>query len=175
MNKIEQMLTMMERARALGLAPEMQATVDAAILAEVGIAKQPQETVEQDAVEQSGELRHQLLEHKRLEAQRRREIYRNWVSQHRELRVVADLVAQAIKVAGSHQAFGDAIGAPASICRTFLDGFTAPQEREARIIADLIGYSQDDVVDACRKSTERINTLRASSGMQRSIRRMGHN
>jgi hypothetical protein len=97
------------------------------------------------------------------------------VSQHRELRVVADLVAQAIKVAGSHQAFGDAIGAPASICRTFLDGFTAPQEREARIIADLIGYSQDDVVDACRKSTERINTLRASSGMQRSIRRMGHN
>jgi len=170
MNKIEQMLTMMERARALGLAPEMQATVDAAILAEVGIAKQPQETVEQ-----SGELRHHLLEHKRLEAQRRREIYRNWVSQHRELRVVADLVAQAIKVAGSHQAFGDAIGAPASICRTFLDGFTAPQEREARIIADLIGYSQDDVVDACRKSTERINTLRASSGMQRSIRRMGHN
>jgi len=170
MNKIEQMLTMMERARALGLAPEMQATVDAAILAEVGIAKQPQETVEQ-----SGELRHQLLEHKRLEAQRRREIYRNWVSQYRELRVVADLVAQAIKVAGSHQAFGDAIGAPASICRTFLDGFTAPQEREARIIADLIGYSQDDVVDACRKSTERINTLRASSGMQRSIRRMGHN
>jgi len=170
MNKIEQMLTMMERARALGLAPEMQATVDAAILAEAGIAKQPQETVEQP-----GELRHQLLEHKRLEAQRRREIYRNWVSQHRELRVVADLVAQAIKVAGSHQAFGDAIGAPASICRTFLDGFTAPQEREARIIADLIGYSQDDVVDACRKSTERINTLRASSGMQRSIRRMGHN
>ena len=88
---------------------------------------------------------------------------------------MADLVAQAIKVAGSHQAFGDAIGAPASICRTFLDGFTAPQEREARIIADLIGYSQDDVVDACRKSTERINTLRASAGMQRSIRRMGHN
>ena len=39
MSKVSEVLTMLERSRALGLSAEVQATLDAAILAEMGIQR----------------------------------------------------------------------------------------------------------------------------------------
>ena len=48
MSKVSEILTMLERSRALGLSAEVQATLDAAILAELGAKKSAPAAVQLD-------------------------------------------------------------------------------------------------------------------------------
>jgi len=194
MSKVSEVLTMLERSRALGLSAEVQAILDAAILAEMGIQRksapaavqldifatrfEPSTTSSSTSSTTSSstdaptpEERRAALEHKKREAVRLRMIYAEWMWSDPTLRQIGEWLAQAIKVAGSQRALALLLGVTGSIIESYLGGFTMPGAREARIIAGLIRLPEDLVVSMCDAAGDHLDELRAAQGLRRAVRR----
>ena len=185
MSKVSEVLTMLERSRALGLSAEAQATLDAAILAELGAKKSAPAAVQLDIfaarVEPSTasssadaptpEERRAALEHKKREAVRLRMMYAEWMWSDPTLRQIGDWLAQAVKVAGSQRALSLVLKVTVSMIDSYRGGFTVPGPREARIIAGLIRLPEELVVSMCDAAGDHLDELRAAQGLRRSVRR----
>jgi len=193
MSKVSEVLTMLERSRALGLSAEAQATLDAAILAELGAKKSAPAAVQLDIfaarVEPSTpssstssttlsstdaptpEERRAALEHKKREAVRLRMMYAEWMWSDPTLRQIGDWLAQAVKVAGSQRALALVLKVTVSMIDSYRGGFTVPGPREARIIAGLIRLPEELVVSMCDAAGDHLDELRAAQGLRRSVRR----
>jgi DNA-binding transcriptional regulator YdaS (Cro superfamily) len=194
MSKVSEVLTMLERSRALGLSAEVQATLDAAILAEMGIQRksapaavqldifaarfEPSTTSSSTSSTTSSstdaptpEERRAALEHKKREAVRLRMMYAEWMWSDPTLRQIGEWIGQAVKVAGSQRALALLLGVTGSIIESYLGGFTMPGAREARIIAGLIRLPEELVVSMCDAALDHLDELRAAQGLRRAVRR----
>jgi hypothetical protein len=193
MSKVSEVLTMLERSRALGLSAEVQATLDAAILAELGAKKSAPMAVQLDIFgarfepsttssstssttssstdAPTPEERRAALEHKKREAVRLRMIYAEWMWSDPTLRQIGDWLAQAVKVAGSQRALALVLKVTVSMIDSYRGGFTVPGPREARIIAGLIRLPEELVVSMCDAAGDHLDELRAAQGLRRSVRR----
>jgi len=186
MSKVSEVLTMLERSRALGLSAEVQATLDAAILAEMGIQRKSAPAAVQldifaTRVEPSKtssstdaptpEERRAALEQKKREAVRLRMMYAEWMWSDPTLRQIGEWIGQAVKVAGSQRALALLLGVTGSIIESYLGGFTMPGAREARIIAGLIRLPEELVVSMCDAAGDHLDELRAAQGLRRAVRR----
>jgi hypothetical protein len=196
MSKVSEVLTMLERSRALGLSAEVQATLDAAILAELGAKKSAPMAVQLDIfatrVEPSPtssstsstssttssstdaptpEERAAALAHKKREAVRLRMIYAEWMWSDPTLRQIGEWLAQAVKVAGSQRALALLLKVTVSMIDSYRGGFTVPGAREARIIAGLIRLPEELVVSMCDAAGDHLDELRAAQGLRRAVRR----
>jgi len=186
MSKVSEVLTMLERSRALGLSAEVQATLDAAILAEMGIqrksapaavqldifaARVEPSTPSSSTDAPTPEERRAALEHKKREAVRLRMMYAEWMWSDPTLRQIGEWIGQAVKVAGSQRALALLLGVTGSIIESYLGGFTMPGAREARIIAGLIRLPEDLVVSMCDAAGDHLDELRAAQGLRRAVRR----
>jgi DNA-binding transcriptional regulator YdaS (Cro superfamily) len=194
MSKVSEVLTMLERSRALGLSAEVQATLDAAILAEMGIQRksapmavqldifaarfEPSTTSSSTSSTTSSstdaptpEERAAALAHKKREAVRLRMMYAEWMWSDPTLRQIGEWIGQAVKVAGSQRALALLLGVTGSIIESYLGGFTMPGAREARIIAGLIRLPEELVVSMCDAAGDHLDELRAAQGLRRAVRR----
>jgi hypothetical protein len=194
MSKVSEVLTMLERSRALGLSAEVQATLDAAILAEMGIQRksapaavqldifaarfEPSTTSSSTSSTTSSstdaptpEERAAALAHKKREAVRLRMMYAEWMWSDPTLRQIGDWLAQAVKVAGSQRALALVLKVTVSMIDSYRGGFTVPGPREARIIAGLIRLPEELVVSMCDAAGDHLDELRAAQGLRRSVRR----
>jgi hypothetical protein len=193
MSKVSEVLTMLERSRALGLSAEVQATIDAAILAELGAKKSAPMAVQLDIfatrVEPSTtssssssttsnstdaptpEERDAALAHKKREAVRLRMMYAEWMWSDPTLRQIGEWLAQAVKVAGSQRALALLLKVTVSMIDSYRGGFTVPGAREARIIAGLIRLPEELVVSMCDAAGDHLDELRAAQGLRRAVRR----
>jgi len=194
MSKVSEVLTMLERSRALGLSAEVQATLDAAILAEMGIQRksapaavqldifaarfEPSTTSSSTSSTTSSstdaptpEERRAALEHKKREAVRLRMMYAEWMWSDPTLRQIGDWLAQAVKVAGSQRALALVLKVTVSMIDSYRGGFTVPGPREARIIAGLIRLPEELVVSMCDAAGDHLDELRAAQGLRRAVRR----
>jgi hypothetical protein len=186
MSKVSEVLTMLERSRALGLSAEVQATLDAAILAEMGIQRKSAPAAVQldifaTRVEPSTtssstdaptpEERRAALEQKKREAVRLRMMYAEWMWSDPTLRQIGEWLAQAVKVAGSQRALALLLKVTVSMIDSYRGGFTVPGPREARIIAGLIRLPEDLVVSMCDAAGDHLDELRAAQGLRRAVRR----
>jgi DNA-binding transcriptional regulator YdaS (Cro superfamily) len=193
MSKVSEVLTMLERSRALGLSAEVQATLDAAILAELIAKKSAPMAVQLDIfaarVEPSTpssssssttssstdaptpEDRRAALEQKKREAVRLRMMYAEWMWSDPTLRQIGEWIGQAVKVAGSQRALALLLGVTGSIIESYLGGFSLPGAREARIIAGLIRLPEELVVSMCDAAGDHLDELRAAQGLRRAVRR----
>ena len=185
MSKVSEVLTMLERSRALGLSAEVQATLDAAILAELGAKKSAPMAVQLDIfaarVEPSTtssstdaptpEERAAALAHNKREAVRLRMMYAEWMWSDPTLRQIGDWLAQAVKVAGSQRALALVLKVTVSMIDSYRGGFTVPGPREARIIAGLIRLPEELVVSMCDAAGDHLDELRAAQGLRRAVRR----
>jgi hypothetical protein len=186
MSKVSEVLTMLERSRALGLSAEVQATLDAAILAEMGIQRKSAPAAVQldifaTRVESSTtssstdaptpEERRAALEQKKREAVRLRMMYAEWMWSDPTLRQIGEWLAQAVKVAGSQRALALLLKVTVSMIDSYRGGFTVPGAREARIIAGLIRLPEELVVSMCDAAGDHLDELRAAQGLRRAVRR----
>jgi len=194
MSKVSEVLTMLERSRALGLSAEVQATLDAAILAEMGIQRksapaavqldifatrvEPSTTSSSTSSTTSSstdaptpEERAAALAHKKREAVRLRMIYAEWMWSDPTLRQIGEWLAQAVKVAGSQRALALVLKVTVSMIDSYRGGFTVPGPREARIIAGLIRLPEELVVSMCDAAGDHLDELRAAQGLRRAVRR----
>jgi hypothetical protein len=186
MSKVSEVLTMLERSRALGLSAEVQATLDAAILAEMGIqrksapaavqldifaARFEPSTTSSSTDAPTPEERRAALEHKKREAVRLRMIYAEWMWSDPTLRQIGEWLAQAVKVAGSQRALALLLKVTVSMIDSYRGGFTVPGAREARIIAGLIRLPEELVVSMCDAAGDHLDELRAAQGLRRAVRR----
>lgn len=186
MSKVSEVLTMLERSRALGLSVEVQATLDAAILAEMGIqrksapaavqldifaARFEPSTTSSSTDAPTPEERRAALEQKKREAVRLRMMYAEWMWSDPTLRQIGEWIGQAVKVAGSQRALALLLGVTGSIIESYLGGFTMPGAREARIIAGLIRLPEELVVSMCDAAGDHLDELRAAQGLRRAVRR----
>jgi len=193
MSKVSEVLTMLERSRALGLSAEVQATLDAAILAELGAKKSAPMAVQLDIfaarVEPSTPSsssssttssstdaptpleRDAALAHKKREAVRLRMMYAEWMWSDPTLRQIGDWLAQAVKVAGSQRVLALLLKVTVSMIDSYRGGFTVPGAREARIIAGLIRLPEELVVSMCDAAGDHLDELRAAQGLRRAVRR----
>jgi hypothetical protein len=186
MSKVSEVLTMLERSRALGLSAEVQATLDAAILAEMGIQRKSAPAAVQldifaTRVEPSTtssstdaptpEERRAALEQKKREAVRLRMMYAEWMWSDPTLRQIGEWLAQAVKVAGSQRALALLLKVTVSMIDSYRGGFTMPGAREARIIAGLIRLPEELVVSMCDAAGDHLDELRAAQGLRRAVRR----
>jgi len=186
MSKVSEVLTMLERSRALGLSAEVQATLDAAILAEMGIQRKSAPAAVQldifaTRVEPSTtssstdaptpEERRAALEQKKREAVRLRMMYAEWMWSDPTLRQIGEWLAQAVKVAGSQRALALLLKVTVSMIDSYRGGFTVPGAREARIIAGLIRLPEELVVSMCDAAGDHLDELRAAQGLRRAVRR----
>jgi DNA-binding transcriptional regulator YdaS (Cro superfamily) len=185
MSKVSEILTMLERSRALGLSAEVQATIDAAILAELGAKKSAQMAVQLDIFATrfepsttssstdapTPEERDAALAHKKREAVRLRMMYAEWMWSDPTLRQIGEWIGQAVKVAGSQRALALLLGVTGSIIESYLGGFSLPGAREARIIAGLIRLPEELVVSMCDAAGDHLDELRAAQGLRRAVRR----
>jgi len=193
MSKVSEVLTMLERSRALGLSAEVQATIDAAILAELGAKKSAPMAVQLDIFAArfepsttssstssttssstdapTPEERAAALAHKKREAVRLRMMYAEWMWSDPTLRQIGEWIGQAVKVAGSQRALALLLGVTGSIIESYLGGFTMPGAREARIIAGLIRLPEELVVSMCDAAGDHLDELRAAQGLRRAVRR----
>lgn len=193
MSKVSEVLTMLERSRALGLSAEVQATLDAAILAELGAKKSAPMAVQLDIFAArfepsttssstssttssstdapTPEERAAALAHKKREAVRLRMMYAEWMWSDPTLRQIGEWIGQAVKVAGSQRALALLLGVTGSIIESYLGGFTMPGAREARIIAGLIRLPEELVVSMCDAAGDHLDELRAAQGLRRAVRR----
>ena len=186
MSKVSEVLTMLERSRALGLSAEVQATLDAAILAEMGIQRKSAPAAVQldifaTRVEPSTtssstdaptpEERRAALEQKKREAVRLRMMYAEWMWSDPTLRQIGEWLAQSVKVAGSQRALALLLKVTVSMIDSYRGGFTVPGAREARIIAGLIRLPEELVVSMCDAAGDHLDELRAAQGLRRAVRR----
>jgi len=186
MSKVSEVLTMLERSRALGLSAEVQATLDAAILAEMGIqrksapaavqldifaARVEPSTTSSSTDAPTPEERAAALAHKKREAVRLRMMYAEWMWSDPTLRQIGDWLAQAVKVAGSQRALALVLKVTVSMIDSYRGGFTVPGPREARIIAGLIRLPEELVVSMCDAAGDHLDELRAAQGLRRAVRR----
>ena len=186
MSKVSEVLTMLERSRALGLSAEVQATLDAAILAEMGIqrksapaavqldifaARFEPSTTSSSTDAPTPEERAAALAHKKREAVRLRMMYAEWMWSDPTLRQIGDWLAQAVKVAGSQRALALVLKVTVSMIDSYRGGFTVPGPREARIIAGLIRLPEELVVSMCDAAGDHLDELRAAQGLRRAVRR----
>ena len=193
MSKVSEVLTMLERSRALGLSAEVQATLDAAILAELGAKKSAPMAVQLDIFAArfepsttssstssttssstdapTPEERAAALAHKKREAVRLRMMYAEWMWSDPTLRQIGEWIGQAVKAAGSQRALALLLGVTGSIIESYLGGFTMPGAREARIIAGLIRLPEELVVSMCDAAGDHLDELRAAQGLRRAVRR----
>jgi len=194
MSKVSEVLTMLERSRALGLSAEVQATLDAAILAEMGIQRksapaavqldifaarfEPSTTSSSTSSTTSSstdaptpEERAAALAHKKREAVRLRMIYAEWMWSDPTLRQIGEWLSQAVKVAGSQRALALLLKVTVSMIDSYRGGFTVPGAREARIIAGLIRLPEELVVSMCDAAGDHLDELRAAQGLRRAVRR----
>jgi len=193
MSKVSEVLTMLERSRALGLSAEVQATLDAAILAELGAKKSAPMAVQLDIFAArfepsttssstssttssstdapTPEERAAALAHKKREAVRLRMMYAEWMWSDPTLRQIGDWLAQAVKVAGSQRALALVLKVTVSMIDSYRGGFTVPGPREARIIAGLIRLPEELVVSMCDAAGDHLDELRAAQGLRRAVRR----
>jgi hypothetical protein len=191
MSKVSEVLTMLERSRALGLSAEVQATLDAAILAEMGIQRksapaavqldifaarfEPSTTTSSTTSSSTDaptpEERRAALEHKKREAVRLRMIYAEWMWSDPTLRQIGEWLSQAVKVAGSQRALALLLKVTVSMIDSYRGGFTMPGAREARIIAGLIRLPEELVVSMCDAAGDHLDELRAAQGLRRAVRR----
>ena len=184
---------MLERSRALGLSAEVQATLDAAILAELGAKKSAPAAVQLDIFAArfepsttssstssttssstdapTPEERAAALAHKKREAVRLRMMYAEWMWSDPTLRQIGDWLAQAVKVAGSQRALALVLKVTVSMIDSYRGGFTVPGPREARIIAGLIRLPEELVVSMCDAAGDHLDELRAAQGLRRAVRR----
>jgi hypothetical protein len=176
---------MLERSRALGLSAEVQATLDAAILAELGAKKSAPMAVQLDIFAArfepsttssstdapTPEERAAALAHKKREAVRLRMMYAEWMWSDPTLRQIGEWLAQAVKVAGSQRALALLLKVTVSMIDSYRGGFTVPGPREARIIAGLIRLPEDLVVSMCDAAGDHLDELRAAQGLRRAVRR----
>jgi hypothetical protein len=189
MSKVSEVLTMLERSRALGLSAEVQATLDAAILAEMGIQRKSApaavqldifaarfepsttSTTSSSTDAPTPEERAAALAHKKREAVRLRMMYAEWMWSDPTLRQIGDWLAQAVKVAGSQRALALVLKVTVSMIDSYRGGFTVPGPREARIIAGLIRLPEELVVSMCDAAGDHLDELRAAQGLRRAVRR----
>lgn len=184
MKKLDEVLTMLERSRALGLSAEVQATIDAAILAEAGLGRRPVAAApavqldifstpprvdESQSVEV--DVEEAMAEAKRANTARLRALYRGWMETDQQLRRVGDWVRIAVDATGGPRELAEALNGHVSIIRTYLDGFSAPSDREARILAHILRIPERQVVAECQAAAERIDELRETNGLRRAVRR----
>jgi len=180
MKKLDEVLTMLERSRALGLSAEVQATIDAAILAEAGLGRRPvaaAPAVQLDIfsnpprVDESQSVEEAMAEAKRANTARLRALYRGWMETDQQLRRVGDWVRIAVDATGGPRELAEALNGHVSIIRTYLDGYSAPSDREARILAHILRIPERQVVAECQAAAERIDELRETHGLRRAVRR----
>jgi hypothetical protein len=186
MSKVSEVLTMLERSRALGLSAEVQATLDAAILAEMGIQRKSApmavqldifatrvepSTTSSSTDAPTPEERRAALEQKKREAVRLRMMYAEWMWSDPTLRQIGEWLAQAVKVAGSQRALALLLKVTVSMIDSYRGGFTMPGAREARIIAGLIRLPEELVVSMCDAAGDHLDELRAAQGLRRAVRR----
>ena len=184
MSKVSEVLTMLERSRALGLSAEVQATLDAAILAESGLTKRPTAaapTIQLDifstpprvdeAQSVEVDVEEAMAEAKRANTARLRALYRGWMQSDEQLRRIGDWVRIAVDATGGPRELAEALNGHVSIIRTYLDGFSAPSDREARILAHILRIPERQVVAECQAAAERIDELREAHGLRRAVRR----
>ena len=180
MKKLDEVLTMLERSRALGLSAEVQATIDAAILAEAGLGRRPvaaAPAVQLDIfsnpprVDESQSVEEAMAEAKRANTARLRALYRGWMETDQQLRRVGDWVRIAVDATGGPRELAEALNGHVSIIRTYLDGYSAPSDREARILAHILRIPERQVIAECQAAAERIDELRETHGVRRAVRR----
>jgi ribosome-binding protein aMBF1 (putative translation factor) len=184
MSKVSEVLTMLERSRALGLSAEVQATLDAAILAEMGLTKRPTAaapTIQLDifstpprvdeAQSVEVDVEEAMAEAKRANTARLRALYRGWMQSDEQLRRIGDWIRIAVDATGGPRELAEALNGHVSIVRTYLDGYSAPSDREARILAHILRIPERRVIAECQAAAERIDQLRESNGLRRAVRR----
>lgn len=184
MSKVSEVLTMLERSRALGLSAEVQATLDAAILAESGLTKRPTAaapTIQLDifstpprvdeAQSVEVDVEEAMAEAKRANTARLRALYRGWMQSDEQLRRIGDWIRIAVDATGGPRELAEALNGHVSIVRTYLDGYSAPSDREARILAHILRIPERRVIAECQAAAERIDQLRESHGLRRAVRR----
>jgi ribosome-binding protein aMBF1 (putative translation factor) len=184
MKKLDEVLTMLERSRALGLSAEVQATIDAAILAEAGLTKRPTAaapTIQLDifstpprvdeAQSVEVDVEEAMAEAKRANTARLRALYRGWMQSDEQLRRIGDWIRIAVDATGGPRELAEALNGHVSIVRTYLDGYSAPSDREARILAHILRIPERRVIAECQAAAERIDQLRESHGLRRAVRR----
>jgi hypothetical protein len=184
MSKVSEVLTMLERSRALGLSAEVQATLDAAILAESGLTKRPTAaapTIQLDifstpprvdeAQSVEVDVEEAMAEAKRANTARLRALYRGWMQSDEQLRRIGDWIRIAVDATGGPRELAEALNGHVSIVRTYLDGYSAPSDREARILAHILRIPERRVIAECQAAAERIDQLRESNGLRRAVRR----
>jgi hypothetical protein len=184
MSKVSEVLTMLERSRALGLSAEVQATLDAAILAESGLTKRPTAaapTIQLDifstpprvdeAQSVEVDVEEAMAEAKRANTARLRALYRGWMQSDEQLRRIGDWIRIAVDATGGPRELAEALNGHVSIVRTYLDGYSAPSDREARILGHILRIPERRVIAECQAAAERIDQLRESNGLRRAVRR----
>lgn len=184
MSKVSEVLTMLERSRALGLSAEVQATLDAAILAESGLTKRPTAaapTIQLDifstpprvdeAQSVEVDVEEAMAEAKRANTARLRALYRGWMQSDEQLRRIGDWIRISVDATGGPRELAEALNGHVSIVRTYLDGYSAPSDREARILAHILRIPERRVIAECQAAAERIDQLRESNGLRRAVRR----
>jgi ribosome-binding protein aMBF1 (putative translation factor) len=175
---------MLERSRALGLSAEVQATIDAAILAEAGLGRRPvaaAPTIQLDifstpprvdeAQSVEVDVEEAMAEAKRANTARLRALYRGWMQSDEQLRRIGDWIRIAVDATGGPRELAEALNGHVSIVRTYLDGYSAPSDREARILAHILRIPERRVIAECQAAAERIDQLRESNGLRRAVRR----
>jgi hypothetical protein len=197
MSKVSEVLTMLERSRALGLSAEVQATLDAAILAELGAKKSAPMAVQLDIfaaqVEPSTPSssttstasttssstdaptpeneRAMMNEWKTRESTRLKMLYAEWMWNEPTLRRVGEHLTAAVQVAGSQRGLALLLGVTVWIVESYRGGYTVPSVREARIIAGLIRAPENRIIADCEAASARLDELRAAQGLRRAVRR----
>lgn len=180
MKKLDEVLTMLERSRALGLSAEVQATIDAAILAEAGLGKRPPAAapaVQLDIFATSSEPESEPepvevdIRTRVRDSTSERRMFRGWTQTDPALRELVGQLRAAEGLVGGRAALAERLGLTYGVTRGYFEGYNVPTRGESDVIADILGVHPGVLVGVCHRARTSLDRLREHHGIRRAVRR----
>jgi hypothetical protein len=178
MKKLDEVLTMLERSRALGLSAEVQATIDAAILAEAGLTKRPPAAAPAVQLDIFAEKREPEPEPVEVDSRTRvrdstseRRMFKGWTQTDPALRELIGQLRAAEGLVGGRAALAERLGLTYGVTRGYFEGYNVPTRGEADVIADILGMHPGVLVGSCHRARTSLDRLREQHGIRRAVRR----
>lgn len=178
MKKLDEVLTMLERSRALGLSAEVQATIDAAILAEAGLTKRPPSAAPAVQLDIFAEKREPEPEPVEVDKRSRvrdstseRRMFKGWTQTDPALRELVGQLRAAEGLVGGRVVLAERLGLTYGVTRGYFEGYNVPNPGEAGIIAEIIGVHPASLVGSCNRARAALDRLRELHGIRRAVRR----
>jgi hypothetical protein len=171
---VSEILSQLERVRALDLSPDVQAALDSAILVEHGIRKSqavPAGSLQLDIFNATPAPAPTVSHHKASDSHELRMLYQSWATTDAKIAKYVAELEKAVDDCGGRVSTAAVLGCTFGRLRGYLEAYTVPSRSEVTTITTMAGLNHESFAKTCNDAFERINQLRAQHGIRLAVRR----